>query len=217
MTDFAAFIRSHTQRAAHPFVPEIALCQGGEVTPLWQAVEAVLGAGDQPPPFWAYAWPGGAALARLILDEPQRVQGKRVLDFACGSGIGAIAAAKAGAAHVAGADCDPFAQCALHLNAALNGVVVETRRAVDLAQPCSDVDLILAGDICYEQVMSVRLLRWLRLCRAAGIDVLLGDPGRAYAPKESEEKNAVVVARYVLPVRTDLEERDTRDVVVWEL
>ena len=207
------FIRLWTKPRAHPFVPELTFFQAEEITPLWQALETWVGATNLPPPFWAFVWPGGAALARYVLDHPDLVRGKRVLDFASGSGIGALAVALAGAARVYAADIDPLSQIATQMNAAENRLGVETLGTVDLEKKPVDVEVILAGDVCYEQTMSVRVLRWLRSCAAAGVEVLLADPGRAYAPKDG----TVELARYNVPVLRELEDRDAREVVLWRL
>ncbi|MBW8268248.1 class I SAM-dependent methyltransferase [Caldovatus aquaticus] len=213
MTDAAeAFIRAHTAVARAPLVPEIALHLATEVTPIWQATEAWLSQANVAPPFWAFAWPGGQALARLLLDEPARVAGRRVLDFAAGCGIGAIAAARAGAARVEAAEIDPLAAAAVRLNAALNGVAVAVV-AADLVGAACRWDTVLAGDVCYEAPMTRRILPWLRGLAAAGAEVLLADPGRAYLPREG----LAPLARYAVPTTRELEDREERAVTVHRL
>lgn len=213
MTDAAeAFIRAHTAVARPPFVPEIALHLATEITPIWQATEAWLARANIEPPFWAFAWPGGQALARLLLDEPARVAGRRVLDFAAGCGIGAIAAARAGAARVEAAEIDPLAAAAVRLNAALNAVPVAVV-AEDLVGAACRWDMVLAGDVCYEAPMSRHILPWLRGLAAAGAEVLLADPGRAYLPREG----LASVARYAVPTTRELEDREEREVTIHRL
>lgn len=210
-----AFVRAQTRLKPAPFVPEINLYLATEVTPLWMAAETWTGQKDSAPPFWAFAWPGGMALARYILDHPAVVKGLSVLDFAAGSGIGGIAAAKAGARQVAVADIDPLAQTAAQMNASRNGVAIQSLRSMDLSVPCRDFDLIMAGDVCYEQVMSSRILRWLTLSAEAGTRILLADPGRAYAPKEEAREALTLCAEYEVPVLRELEDQDTRRVTIW--
>lgn len=213
--DALSFIRDRTTLGPAPFVPEIALYLATDVTPLWMASETWTQQTNRPPPFWAFAWPGGMALARYILDRPETVRGLSVLDFAAGSGIAAIAAARVGARSVVAADIDPLAQTAIQMNAARNGVTVGCLRDVDLAKPAKTYDLILAGDVCYEQAMSARILKWLSLSAAAGARVLLADPGRAYAPKGEWLTCLEEVARYTVPVLRTLEDSDTRAVTLW--
>jgi predicted nicotinamide N-methyase len=206
------FIRAHTAVARAPLVPEIALHLATEITPIWQATEAWLSRANIAPPFWAFAWPGGQALARLLLDEPARVAGRRVLDFAAGCGIGAIAAARAGAAGVEAADIDPLAIAAVRLNAALNGVRVAAV-AEDLVGAACRWDTVLAGDVCYEAPMARRILPWLRGLAAAGAEVLLADPGRAYLPREG----LAPVRRFLVPTTRELEDREERAVTIHRL
>nr|WP_221244367.1 50S ribosomal protein L11 methyltransferase [Neoroseomonas alkaliterrae] len=193
-------------------VPEIALHLASEITPIWQATEAWLAERNIEPPFWAFAWPGGQATARLLLDEPARVAGRRVLDFAAGCGIAAIAAARAGAALVEAAEIDPLALAAVRLNAALNGVRVETPEGDIVGAPCR-WDVILAGDVCYEAPMTAHILPWLRAMAASGAEVLLADPGRAYLPREGLEP----LARHAVPTTLELEDRTLREVVLYRL
>jgi predicted nicotinamide N-methyase len=213
MTDWSAFIQAHTEILSPPLVPELRLHLASEVTPLWQASEAFLDRTGLPPPFWAFAWPGGQALARYVLDHPELARRRIVLDFAAGSGIAAIAAARAGAARTVASDIDPAACTAMGLNAALNGVEVDAV-AADVTESAElAADVILAGDVCYERGMAERALVWLRGQAARGATVLLADPGRAYRPRDGLEE----VARYRVPTSRDLEDREERETVVWRM
>lgn len=212
MTDPAAFVRAQTELAAPPLVPEIPLHLATEMAPLWRATEATLAASGLPPPYWAFAWPGGQALARHLLDHPALVRGRRVLDFAAGSGLAAIAAAKAGAASTAAADIDAFAVAAIGLNAAANGAVVEVI-GDDLIDRPNAWDVVLAGDVCYERPMAEQVSAWLRGLAGAGALVLLGDPGRSYLPADGLTE----VARYQVPTSRELEDRELRETVIWRL
>jgi predicted nicotinamide N-methyase len=209
----SAFIRAHTAVAAPPLVPEIRLHLASAITPLWQASETMLERAGVPPPYWAFAWAGGQALARHILDYPALVQGKAVLDIGAGSGLVALAAVKAGAARVTAAEIDPVAAAAIALNAALVGAIldIETTDVIDRTPAAWTV--VLAGDLCYEQPLAERLLSWLRRLASAGVVVLLGDPGRAYAPKDG----VAPLACYAVPTPLDLEGCETCDTVVWRL
>jgi predicted nicotinamide N-methyase len=209
----ALFVRRKTAVASPPLVPEIRLHLATEVTPIWQATEDSLARGAVPPPFWAFAWAGGQALARYLLDHPDIVAGREVLDIGSGSGIVAIAAAKAGARSVTAADIDHFAAAAIALNSALNEVTItiETRDLLDRA--AAGWGIALAGDICYEEPMSSRAVALLRRIAARGRPALLGDPGRAYLPRE----RLVELARYVVPTSRELEDREAREGVVWQV
>jgi predicted nicotinamide N-methyase len=211
--DPADFVRRNTAIGRPPLVPEIALHLATEVTPIWQATEESLSRGAVPPPFWAFAWAGGQALARYVLDNPEIVRGHEVLDLGSGSGIVAIAAAKAGARKVVAAEIDPFAAVAIGLNAALNGVrvTVETRDLLDRA--AAGWGVALAGDVCYEEAMSRRLIGLLRRIAGRGRTALLGDPGRAYLPRSGLEE----LARYEVPTSRELEDREAREGVVWRV
>ena len=206
------FVAAQTVIARAPLVPEIVLHLATEITPIWQATEAWLAEHNIEPPFWAFAWPGGQALARAVLDDPKLVAGKRVLDFAAGCGIAAIAAAQAGAALVEAAEIDPLALAAVRLNAALNGVVVATPPGDMVGAPCR-WDVIFAGDVCYEAPMTAHILPWLRSLVAAGAEVLIADPGRAYLPKAG----LAPIARYSVPTTRELEDRETREVTIHRL
>jgi predicted nicotinamide N-methyase len=205
-----AFIRANTVLATPPLVPEVKLHLASEVTPLWQATEASLAQSQLPPPYWAFAWAGGQALARHLLDHPDLVAGKSVLDFGAGSGLVAIAAALAGATFVTAAEIDPFAAAAIALNAAANGVALEVASG-DVLGGAPRWDAILCGDMCYERPLAERLTQWLEHCVAAGALVLLGDPGRAYLPRAG----LTAIARYTVPTPLDLEDRTERETTVW--
>jgi predicted nicotinamide N-methyase len=207
-----AFVRSHTAIARPALVPEIALHLATEITPIWQATETWLAERNIEPPFWAFAWPGGLATARLLLDDPARVAGKRVLDFAAGCGIAAIAAALAGAASVEAAEIDPLALAAVRVNAALNGVTIATPEGDIVGSACR-WDVILAGDVCYEAPMTAHILPWLRGLAGHGAEVLLADPGRAYLPAEGLE----AAFRLVVPTTMELEDRTLREVTIHRL
>lgn len=206
------FVAAHTAISRAPLVPEVALHLASEITPIWQATEAWLAEQNIEPPFWAFAWPGGQALARAVLDDPKLVAGKRVLDFAAGCGIAAIAAAQAGAVMVEAAEIDPLALAAVRLNAALNGVAVATPPGDVVGAPCR-WDVIFAGDVCYEAPMTAHILPWLRGLVAAGAEVLIADPGRAYLPKAG----LAPIARYSVPTTRELEDRDSREVTIHRL
>ena len=216
--DPALFIRDQTMVASPPLVPEIRLHLATEITPIWQATEASLAERNLPPPYWAFAWPGGQAIARHILDNPALVRGRSVLDFAAGSGLVAIAAAMGGAARAVANDIDAVAATAVGLNAALNGVAVETD-ASDLLDgdmldgDAGGFDLVLCGDVCYERPMAERVTRWVRRLAARGVDVLLADPGRAYLPTAG----LVELARYQVKTSLELEDRELRETVIYRL
>ena len=211
--DPADFVRGNTAIGSPPLVPEIRLHLATEVTPIWQATEESLSRFGTPPPFWAFAWAGGQALARYILDHPETVAGNDVLDVASGSGMVAIAAATAGARRVTASDIDPFAAAAIGLNTALNGVSVsiDTRDLLDRGP--AGWSVVTAGDVCYEEKMSSRMIALLRRIAARGRLALLGDPGRAYLPREGLAERA----RYVVPVSRELEDREAREGVVYEV
>lgn len=208
----SAFIRGETTIATPPIVPEILLHQATEITPIWHATEEKLAAAQVPPPFWAFAWAGGQALARYILDNPNIVAGKRVLDFGAGSGLVALAAAKASAEAVTAAEIDEIAGAAIALNAKLNGLAIQIEIADVIGRP-SRADIILAGDLCYEKPLTERLMAWLRAEAAAGAVVLMGDPGRTYLPKNGMER----LAQYDVPTSLELEDRPSRQAVVWRV
>lgn len=208
-----AFILANTRQQAPPHTPELVLHLADEITPIWKMTEEALEEIGLPPPFWAFAWAGGQALARYILDHPDIVAGKRVIDFASGSGIVAIAAARAGAAHVLAADIDAYCGAALALNAAANGVACDFTSANLLDAPPPPAEVILAGDICYEKPLAARVMAWLGEAKAAGATVLIGDPGRSYFPREGLEK----LAEYQVATTRELEDMEVKKTAVWTL
>ncbi len=209
--DHRAFILANTRPRRPALIPEIALHLADEITPIWRMTEDELGRAGVAPPFWAFAWVGGQALARYLLDTPSEVAGKTVLDFATGSGLVAIAARLAGAASVIGADIDPLCAAATALNSAANGVTMtfEGRDLLDEAPP--PIDVICAGDICYEQPTAGRVLAWLAAAHAAGARVLIGDPGRSYFPKQGLTR----LAGYSVPTTLELEDAAVKPAGVW--
>jgi predicted nicotinamide N-methyase len=210
ITDPVTFIRAETRLLPVPHAPEIRLYVADEATELWQRTEEELGEIGLPPPFWAFAWAGGQALARYILDHPETVTGRRVLDVASGSGLVAIAAAMAGASSVEAADIDSFAVTATALNAAANSVVL-TPRLGDLVGTDEGWDTILAGDIFYDRDIAPRMAKWLLALQGRGATVLVGDPGRPYLPKDRLEE----LACYRVPVTRALEDAEIKLSRVW--
>ncbi|MEO8716293.1 MAG: methyltransferase [Acetobacteraceae bacterium] len=211
LTEEEAFVRAHTILARAPLVPEIALHLAAEITPIWHATEAWLEARNVAPPYWAFAWPGGLALARHVFDNPDQVAGRRVLDFAAGGGSAAIACARAAAASVEAAEIDPLAACALRLNARANDAAVLVT-ASDLVGAACRWDLILCGDVCYEAPMTRHILPWLRRM-AERAEVWIADPGRAYVPRDG----LVEVARFQVQTTIELEDRTERLVVLYRV
>jgi predicted nicotinamide N-methyase len=205
-----AFIRANTRLLPVPHAPEIRLHLADESVPLWKKTEEELHEEGLPPPFWAFAWAGGQALARYVLDHPETVRDRSVLDFASGSGLVAVAAAKSGAAEVTGADIDVFATDAILLNAEANGVRIAPR-ADDVVGRDEGWDVVLAGDVCYERDMAERVIGWLSALAARGATVLIGDPGRSYLPKDRLE----VLAEYRVPTTRDLEDAENKKTQVW--
>src|ERR1700712_3456948 len=187
MTEPADFIRANTALIAPPLVPEIKLHLATEVVPLWRLTEEELQAQGVPPPYWAFAWAGGQALSRYVLDHPAIVAGKDVLDFGAGSGLVAIAAAKAGAERVTAADIDPYAYAAIKLNAIANSALVSATTN-DLLDSDGNWRVILVGDMCYERPLAESLIEWLLDRATHGAAVFLGDPGRSYFPRGGVEK-----------------------------
>jgi predicted nicotinamide N-methyase len=208
--DFEAFIRANTALSPPPHVPELSLWLADEAHDLWLKTEEELETIGLPPPFWAFAWAGGQGLARWILDNPGAVRGRTVLDFASGSGLVGIAAAKAGAAAVLCADIDPFCAPAIRLNAAANGVALSFC-ADDLVGTDRGWDVVLAGDVFYQKSIVDRLVPWFEALRARGADVLVGDPGRAYLPRQRLES----LATYQVPVTRSLEDAEVKKTTVW--
>lgn len=206
-----AFILHQTRLSAPPLVPEIRLQLADEAMDLWQATEDDLGKAGLPPPFWAFAWAGGQALARHVLDHPKIVAGRRVLDFASGSGIVAIAAALAGAAEVVAAEIDPYARAAAEINAAANGVSLVVPETDYLECGPAGFDVVLAGDVFYERPMAARVEPFLRQAETLGAAVLFGDPGRAYLPASG----IVPLMSYDVPVPRAIEDRDIRTTRIW--
>ena len=211
MRDPAAFIRANTELLKPPLVPEISLHLASEIVPIWRKTEEELAAEGIPPPFWAFAWAGGQALARWVLDNPDSVRNKRVLDFATGSGLSAIAAMKAGAAHVFATDIDAFAIAATALNARANDVAVEGSTD-DVVGRDGGWDTVIAGDVCYEREMSARVFDWLTALAKRGALVLVGDPGRNYLPRGMTE-----LAVYDVQTTRELEDREIRRTKVWRV
>ena len=208
----AAFILAHTSILRPPHVPEIPLHLAAEAHDLWLKTEDELHEIGLPPPFWAFAWAGGQGIGRFILDHPEQVSGKSVLDFATGSGLVAIAAMKAGARPVLASDIDPFCAAAVRLNAGLNEVAVETVTE-DLIGTRGGWDVVLAGDVFYDRAMADRLMPWFVDLAATGCTVIIGDPGRAYLPKSGLER----LASYEVPVTRDLEDAEVKNTAVWRV
>ena len=212
--DPEGFIRANTRLLPVPHAPEIRLHVADEATALWEKTEEELQAIGLPPPFWAFAWAGGQALARYLLDNPALAAGARAIDFASGSGLVAIAAARAGARHVTASDLDPFAVAAIRLNAAANAVA-------GVIEPVSDnllgtepaVDLVLAADVFYERDLAEAVTAWLVGLQARGTQVLIGDPGRTYLPRDRLD----CLATYTVPVSRALEDAEIKRSHVWRL
>jgi predicted nicotinamide N-methyase len=211
--DHPGFIRQNTSVLAPPLVPEVVLHLAHEAVPIWQKTEEELGAIGLPPPFWAFAWAGGQALSRYVLDHPQLVEGKSVLDLATGSGLVAIAARKAGAVSVLAADIDRFACAAARLNAVVNRVEIKITDMDMLQDAPPNVDVILVGDLFYEKALAERVYAWLVAAREKGVDTLIGDPGRSYLPKS----RLTHVADYNVPVTRDLEDAEIKRTSVWRV
>lgn len=209
-----AFILANTRLERPPHAPELLLHLASEITPIWRMTEEALSEIGLPPPFWAFAWAGGQALARYVLDHPQLVAGRRVIDFAAGSGIVGLAARKVGAARVLAADIDPFCGPAIGLNAEANGVEIEfTDRDLLEAPPPAWAEVILAGDICYEKPLAERVMAWLKAARSADATVLIGDPGRSYFPRQGLTR----LAEYQVPTTRELEDMEVKKTAVWLL
>jgi predicted nicotinamide N-methyase len=209
-----AFILANTKLERPPHTPELRLHLASEITPIWQMTEEALSEIGLPPPFWAFAWAGGQALARYLLDHRDVVAGKRVVDFAAGSGIVGVAAKMAGAARVLAADIDAFCGPAIALNAEANGVEVEfTDRDLLDDPPPAWAEVILAGDIFYEKPLAERVMAWLKAAKAGGAAVLIGDPGRSYFPRQGLTK----LAEYQVPTTRELEDMEVKKTAVWAL
>jgi predicted nicotinamide N-methyase len=204
------FVRDHTSPAQPSLVPEVTLRVAADVVALWEAIEEERGVAPTEPPFWAAAWPGGQALARYVLDQPATVAGRSVLDLGSGSGLVAVAAALAGADRVVASDVDPFSHAAIAVNADANGIAPVDVVGDVLGEPPPALDVVLAGDVCYDREMSERVLPWLEAARAQGAEVFLGDPGRPYVPVARLE----AVAIFDVP---DTEGPQVRRTTVWRL
>ena len=209
----ARFIQANAKLLTVPLVPEMRLYLAEESMPIWQKTEEELGQMNVPPPYWAFAWAGGQALARYLLDNAALVAGRTVLDLGAGSGLTSIAAMKAGAASVLAADIDRYALVAIALNAEANGVRVATTDADLLAGAPGAFDAILVGDMFYERALAERALAFVEAARAKGAEVLVGDPRRSYFPKERFRQ----VAEYSVPVTRDLEDMEIKHTAVWQL
>ena len=208
------FIVANTRPQRPPHTPEIQLHLADEITPIWRLTEEALEEIGLPPPFWAFAWAGGQALARYLLDNPDVVAGTRVVDFASGSGLVGIAAGLAGAKDVLCADIDAYCAAAVELNARANGVACRFTDKDLLDAPAPDwAEVILAGDICYEKPLAERVLAWLAAARAAGATVLIGDPGRSYFPRSGLTK----LAEYQVPTTRELEDMAVKKTCVWAM
>lgn len=213
LVDHPEFIRQNTSLLAPPLVPEVVLHLAHEAVPIWQKTEEELGEIGLPPPFWAFAWAGGQALARYVLDHPALVAGKRVLDLATGSGLVGIAAKKAGAESVLAADIDLFATAAARLNAKANEVALDITDDDLLQSGPGSFDVILVGDLFYEKDLAARVHAWLRQAQEQGALALVGDPGRSYLPKSA----LTHVIDYNVPVTRELEDSEIKRTAVWRV
>ncbi len=225
-SDWPAFIAANTRLLAPPLVPEIRLHLAEESLPIWRRTEEELGEMNVPPPYWAFAWAGGQALARYILDNPNVVSGRRVLDLGSGSGLTAIAAMQAGAVATLAADVDRVALAAITLNAKANGVTIATT-GEDLLAATPDVrpvaglgarrdaawGVVLVGDLFYERSLAEMVERFITRAAQGGAHVLIGDPGRSYFPKGRFAK----AAEYRVPVTRELEDAEIKQTAVWEI
>lgn len=209
----SVFIRENTRVLAPPLVPELLLHLAEESLPIWLKTEEELQKANIDPPYWAFAWAGGQALARYVLDHPDLVAGKHVLDLGSGSGLVAVAARRSGAASAMAADVDPLALAAISLNADLNGVSLETTARDLLAGPPGDYDVILVGDLFYEAPLAKRVLVFIEAAAANGAEVLAGDPRRSYFPVERFEQ----LAEYAVPVTRQLEDAEIKRTAIWRL
>ncbi|MBV1850223.1 class I SAM-dependent methyltransferase [Catellatospora tritici] len=208
----ADFVREYAVLAPVPFIPEVRLHQAADAIGLWELTEGEYRS-EQPPPFWAFAWAGGQALSRYLLDHPETVAGRRVLDLASGSGLVAVCAARAGAASVRAVDIDPLSTAATEVNAQANGLTVVAERADILDGDAGDAEVVLAGDVFYSQAMADRMIGFLRRAVKSGARVLVGDPDRAFLPRRMFDE----VASYQVPVPFALESTTVKHTRVWEL
>jgi predicted nicotinamide N-methyase len=218
ISDPTTFIRNNTTLTPVPLVPEIHLHLAHESVPLWQKTEEELGQIGLPPPFWAFAWAGGQALARYVLDNPHIIRGKSVVDLASGSGLVAIAAMLANASSIIAADIDPFAVAAIQLNLSRNSreggnPTLQVTAEDMLNEPPPPCDVILVGDLFYEKHLAERVFNWLTKARSDKTEILIGDPGRSYLPKAKLTK----LAEYNVPVTRDLEDAEIKRTAVWTL
>jgi len=205
-------VRSLTRITRPALVPELRVRVADALMPTWEATERHVGHAV-PPPFWAFLWPGSQALARLIIDQPHLVEGKHVFDFGAGCGLAAIAAAYCSASRALACDIDPMAADAQYANAQLNDVLIETQTCDSTRSRLDDMDIVLAGDVCYERAAAREVTVWLRALAEDGLTVLLADPGRAYAPHQGLER----LAAYEVPTTRELESSDVLHTVVWRV
>ena len=208
-----ALVLARTRLERPPVVPELVLHLADDIVEPWESLEKELDAGELPPPFWAFAWLGGQAVARYVLDHRDEVAGRRVLDLATGSGLCALAARLAGARDALAADVDPFVEAAVGLNADANGLAVDVTVDDLLQSPPPQVDVVLAGDVFYEQEMATAFGGWLHAAAAAGARVLVGDPGRHYLPRSGLTE----LAAYDVPTTRELEGVELKRVKVFAL
>lgn len=211
--DATSFIRANTALHEPPLIPEIRLHLASEIVPIWQMTEEELEKSGLPPPFWAFAWAGGQALARYILDHPETVAGKRVLDFGSGSGLIGIAAMKANASSVLCADIDSFAAAAIRLNAEVNGVSLSVTTEDIVGAANAGWDVILIGDMCYERPLAEKIETWVHSLVDGGAAAYIGDPGRTYLPKSGLDK----LVSYAVKTTRELEDTDVRNTSVWRV
>ena len=211
--DWVDFIRANTRLLSPPLVPEIKLHLAEESLPIWQRTEDELGEMNVPPPYWAFAWAGGQAVARWLLDNPALADGKRVLDIGAGSGMTALAARRAGAADVLAADIDAIAIAAVALNAEANALDVRVTSEDLLGAPPGDFDTIIVGDMFYERDLAAKVLAFIESAVARGSVVLIGDPQRSYFPRDRFDK----IAEYQVPVTRELEDSEIKRTAVWRL
>ncbi len=212
-TSDTAFVRGETRLTLVPFVPEVSLYMADDAIALWETTESARGEIGLPPPFWAFAWAGGVAVARYVLDHPELVRGRTVLDVAAGSGLVGIAAARCGAVSVRAAEIDAYAVAAIGVNAEANGVRVDAAVEDLLDGDGGPAEVVLAGDVFYERGMAARFLPFLERARARGAVVIVGDPGRAYLPRE----RFTALTVYEVPVVADLEDTALKATTVWQL
>jgi len=206
------FVHDNTRLLVPPLVPEISLHLAVESVPIWQKSEEELGEMNVPPPYWAFAWAGGQALARYLLDDQGICARKTVVDIGAGSGLTAIAAAKSGAARVYAADVDQFALAACRLNALANGVKIELLSDDQLQSTPVFADVVLIGDLFYERELADRVLAYIDVVKARGAHVYIGDPQRSYFPRDRFQ----CLATYQVPVTRDLEDSEIKKSAVWK-